>query len=493
MKTDLQSTQIERPPTPAEPEAEPAASPRKAGVVGFAVSTVAVLLILGAGAAGFRWLVSTKPEATRSTEVSLPPLVEVQTLVAEDLVQEFVGYGSARADREVVLAAESAGQVVELSDGVKDGSHVTPGEVLLRIDDRQYRRQLDKDLGLLAEVEAQLARLDVEHANVQRLIETAEAQVRITRDEHERLNRLHEKNLASKKEWDFARLAYHTQLRELQGYQNQRDLIPARRAELFAVREARRADVELAKIACERCTIVAPPAGNDRSEHQRGGSTSSPVWQIERVMVEVGDRVQIGSEILRMMGTRYIEVPVELPLSARPEIRLQVRCTLTMDSMPGAKWEAFVARLSPAADTHSRTFTAYLEVDNQQQETPLVPGYFLTGHVTGPTLRQVLAIPRGAILTNQVFVAKGGEVHLRHVRVDNLVGERAVISGDVAPGDRVALTNLDVLSEGSPVRLQERDDRTGRLGEDIASGVRADVAGDHRGGRAAAGTSKETP
>ena len=485
MKTDLQPTQTGSPPEEAESEAAPASSSRKDGVVRFVVSAVAVLLILGAGAAGFQWLLATKPLATRSGELSLPPLVEVQTLVPEDLVQEFVGYGSARADRQVLIAAEGAGQVVELSDGVKDGSRVKPGDVLLRIDDRQYRRQLDKELGRLADIEAQLARLNVEHANAQRLIATAEAEVKITRDEHQRLSALREKNLASKKEWDFARLAYHAQLRELQGYQNQRDLIPARRAELFGVRDARRADVELAKIECERCTIVAPPAGNHRLEDQQAGSPAVQVWQIDKVMVDVGDRVRIGSEILRMMGTRFIEVPVELPLSARPQIKPQAHCVLTMDSMPGAKWMAVVARLSPAADTHSRTFTAYLEVDNQQQEMPLVPGYFLTARITGPTLNQVLAIPRGAILMDQVFVAEDGEVHLRHVRVDNVVGDRAVVSGDIAAGDRIALSNLDALSEGAPVRWQEHGDD--------ASTVAAEAAGDHREKRAAAPPPEETP
>lgn len=493
MKTDLKPTQTDSLPKPVEPEAAPVASPQKVGVVRFVVSTVVVLLILGSGAAGFWWLLTTKPVATRSGELSLPPLVEVQTLVPENLVQEFVGYGSARADHEVLIAAEGAGQVVELSDGVKDGSRVRPGDVLLRIDDRQYRRQLDKELGRLADVEAQLARLDVEHTNVQRLIATAEAEVKITRDEHQRLSRLHEKNLASKKEWDFARLAYHAQLRELQGFQNQRDLIPAHRGELFGVRAARRADVALAKIECERCTIVAPPAGNHRSTDQQAESSSAQVWQIEKVMVDVGDRVRIGSEILRMMGTRFIEVPVELPLSARPKIKLQARCVLTMDSMPGAKWVAVVARLSPAADTHSRTFTAYLEVDNQQQETPLVPGYFLTARITGPTLNQVLAIPRGAILRDQVFVAEDGEVHLRHVRVDNLVGDRAVISGDIAPGDRIALTNLDTLFEGAAVRLPEDGDDSEGMHDDVVSTEAAGAGGDHRENRAAAQLSEETP
>ena len=464
MKTDLLPTPTSSEPEPIGPPPAPSSIRSGRRVLRFAVSAVLVLGILSGGVGGFYWLLSTKPAVQRSNDSPLPPLVEVQTLVPEDLKEVFVGYGSARADREVTISAEAAGQVIEVPAGIKDGAIVKPGELLVRIDDRQAQRQLDKERGRLADVQAQLARLDVERTNVDRLIATAEDEVKITRGEYERLSKLHEKNLASRKEWNFARLAYQSRLRELQGLQNQRDLIPAHRAELLATRDARRADVAMARLACERCTILAPQTADHRLEtgatarlkSERAGPSPAAAWQIDKITVESGDRVQVGGQIVHLVGTRFVEVPIELPLSARTKTRPQARCVLTMDSMPGVQWRATVKRLSPLADTHSRTFIAYLEVDNAEQSTPLVPGYFLTARITGPTIHGALAIPRGVILMDKVFVVNSGKAHLRHVRVVQLISDRAVISGEVAAGDQVILTNLDALSEGAPVRWQKR-------------------------------------
>lgn len=68
-------------------------------------------------------------------------------------------------------------------------------------------------------------------------------------------------------------------------------------------------------------------------------------------------------------------------------------------------------------------------------------------------LRQVMAIPRGAIVGNEVYVVNDRVVHARTIDVHRYVGERAVVRGDLAPGDLLALTNLDVLYDGMTVRI----------------------------------------
>ena len=56
---------------------------------------------------------------------------------------------------------------------------------------------------------------------------------------------------------------------------------------------------------------------------------------------------------------------------------------------------------------------------------------------------------------DKLFVANDEKAHVRTVRVQALLGDRAVISDGVSPGDRIILTNLDVLHEGAPVRCKE--------------------------------------
>ncbi|MBN2563178.1 MAG: efflux RND transporter periplasmic adaptor subunit [Phycisphaerae bacterium] len=405
-----------------------------------ALSVVLIVAMIGGASWIAVWLSKTKPHAQRRNVASLSPLVEVQVLSRQDVQEVFTGYGNARADQAVVLSAEVSGRIVDVPKGVKDGSRVVEDQVLARIDDRQYRQQLARAEGQLADADAQLKELDVEKANADKLVAIAREEVEVTRNEYKRLTDLYEKQVASKKEWDFARLAYQQSRRALQGLENQVELIAPRRARLLAARDARRAEQDLADLDVQRCTIKAPFTG-----------------QIREIMVEVGDRVQIGGPVLGLIDPVHIEVPIELPASVYPRTQVGSACELTVDSLPGVRWEATVNRLSPLADARSRTFMAYVEVDNAVQETPLVPGYFLTAKVSGPLLRQVFAVPRGAIVDGQVFVANDNKAHTRGVRTDRLIGDRAVVSGDLSAGDMVILTNLDTLYEGAQVRLRTMD------------------------------------
>ena len=338
------------------------------------------------------------------------------------------------------ITAEVAGEVVEVADGLDDGSWVSDGQVILRLDDRQYLQQVERTAALAAELQAQLENLDVEKENIRKLIAIAQREVQVNEDELQRVTGLFERQQASSREFDFARLAYERSRRELQGLENQLDLIPPRRGALEASRRARQAEAELARLDVERCTISAPFAG-----------------QIHQLLVERGDRVLPGGALLRLIDPLRIEVPVELPVSVRPHVDVGAECVLEVDSMPGVQWAGRLNRVSSLADERSRTFPAYVEVDNTEQSTPLIAGYFVRAKVRGPLLRQVLAIPRGAVLGKTVFVVNGEQAHTREIQVDYLVGEWAVISGEIAPGDQVILTNLDVLYAGAPIRCAEGD------------------------------------
>ncbi len=408
------------------------------GLRKFISSFALIAIFLAFGIVAAVWLYSTKPEAERSLDAPLPPMVNVRTIVEEDLREIFTGYGSARADVDVILASEVRGVVVEVSEGLNDGVHVESGQLLVRIDDRPYRQQLAKAGASIADMEAQIDQLDVEKSNTQRLVSIAKQEVEVNRNEWNRLMGLFEREAASKKELDFARLAYQQSRRQLTAYQNQIDLVAPRRAVLEAMGTARAADAALAQLDIDRCGIKAPFSG-----------------EVVRVAVDAGDHVLLGAEIVHLISTRLVEIPVELASSVRADVHLGARCTLEVDSQPGVQWMGTIARIAPSSDAQSRTFAAYIEVNNDEQSQPLIPGSFLTARVEGPLLQKVVAVPRGAIVADEVYVANDEVIHLRSIVIERIVGERAVVTGELKPGDRLVYTNLDKLFDGARVRVEE--------------------------------------
>lgn len=435
MEEPLETLEYASEPTPSAPVKAPL-EPPPATWLRVVVSGALIVVILAVGAASALVLVNTRPQANQTPTIIPPTLVESRVIESRDVREIFVGYGTARADRSVVVSAEVGGQLVEVPDRIEDGVHVEKGDLLARIDDRTYRNQFERAESLLADVDAKLARLDVEKQNVDGLIEIAQRELAVNESEFERLRDLRDRNSASKKEVDFARLATEQARRNLRTLENQRDLIPSQRAELLAAKQTRQSEIELAQLELDRSTISAPMTG-----------------QIERIAVETGDHVMPGAEIARIIDIDRIEVPIELPLSVRTKTRVGEPATLSTETNPGVEWQAKVVRLAPMADAASRTFLAYLEVDNREQSTPLVPGVFLTARVVGGSIEDALVVPRGALIEGHVFVANGKTAHRKKVHIETLIGDEAVVSGELQSGDRLITSNLDILHDGATIRI----------------------------------------
>jgi len=399
------------------------------------VSIVMIALMLGGAAAVSGWLVSNRPQPTRRDAGQRAPLVETVTLQPVDARETLHGYGTVRPDQQAMLRAEIAAPVLQRVNDLESGDAVREGDLLLRLDDREYVQQLAEAESAIAAAEAAIAQLDVERSNLGSLLDIAESDLVLNADERERVRKLHEQGNAPKKELDDAKLAHLASLRAAQQLKNDLAMLKPRRLSVVSEKEAAEARARRAELNIERCRIVAPFDG-----------------EIASIEIDVGDKVQIGTELLRIINTDRLEIPVELPISRRLATRVGAPVALTIESMNSVKWRGTIARIAPTADERSRTFQAYVEVDNTAQSQPLLPGAFVKAEVAGPVHAGALLVPRHAIVEGRVFVANAGEAHARNVTVDRPIGDDVVLAGGVEPGDEVIVSNLDMLYDGAQVQ-----------------------------------------
>lgn len=433
------------------------------------VRKIVVSLILAAGALGGAalfagWLIAHRPSPARQAAEARAPRVETVRLVPADVRHQLHGFGTVRCDQQATLTAEVSAPVLERVGDLEAGAEVSAGQELVRLDDRWYRQELTEAEAMLAAAEAELSQVQVERGNLSNLLEIAAADLALNRDELTRVEKLYQQGNAPKTEYDDARLAYQNSLRGKQDLDNQLALLEPRHARLVAQLAAARARQDRAQLNIERCRITAPFAGT-----------------IDTLMVEAGDRVQIGSPIVRVVDLSEVEVPLALPISDRPAIAVGANAELTVESMPEVGWSGRVARIGPVADERSRTFTAYVEVDNRSLASPLLPGYFVKAVVDGPVVVNALAVPRSAVIGGRLFVANGSHAHERRVTVEHTLGDEVVLSGEVAAGDEVIITNLDLLFDGALVRVaDEADVTTQGAGLVAVEGRKGDAGGEGR-------------
>ena len=269
-----------------------------------------------------------------------------------------------------------------------------------------------------------------------------------------------EQNQSPQRELDLARQSLEASRRAVQTLENTRDLLGPRRATIEAALGLRNADVELARLNLERCTLKAPFDG-----------------RIEAVSVEAGERVAPGQALFAILDPDDLEIPVELSVSLRDRIQVGTTSRITTESRSDIVWEGRVARIAPSARPETRTFSAFLEVDRQTIEQPLLPGMFVRVALQGPAMEGVLVVPRGSIVDGQVFTVEDGLARPRPVSVTRHLRGESIVTG-IDPGTQVIVSNLDVLFDGCAVELHEAAPT--RPSNPQASGV--EVAGEPQQG-----------
>jgi RND family efflux transporter MFP subunit len=382
--------------------------------------------------------------------------VPVFVVARQDVRRVVNSFGTAQAEQEAAIAAEVAGQIVDaglLDVGVTVRRDAEPP--LVRIDPQTYAQRVKQAEALLAQDAAELAKLDQDVKNSRRLLDqkqqslaTAQAQL----DQQKRLL----KDGASR-ESDLRRVEMEFQQVEAAALQlrSDLDLEDVRRQQLEARQEAHRRDLELAQLDVQRANVHAPFDGI-----------------VSRVHVETGQYVRPGDPLFMLTDINRVEIPLPLPVGQSGPVAellqsgVQPRVQLAEHEAAECRWVGRVTRIAPVANELTRTVDVFAEVDNRQARDVLRPGTFVHARIEGDVVPQVLLVPRAAIIEDAVFVArpqsaegaagaKTAVAERRPVTIDRTLHGFAVISAGLEPGDRVVLTNLDVLTDGSQLTLIE--------------------------------------
>ena len=123
--------------------------------------------------------------------------------------------------REVELSSRVGGEVVFKSDSLSPGHTVEAGDLLLRIDDSDYKLEvarLEQEVGRAA---VELDRLKIDLQNAERLLKINRDMVDLRKREVDRMDQLRQQNAASAADRDAAELAMLTASQQVTVQENQ--------------------------------------------------------------------------------------------------------------------------------------------------------------------------------------------------------------------------------------------------------------------------------
>ena len=366
-----------------------------------------VVLLLGFGAKNL--LIATGPELEVQEPERQIPMVEVVTVEPASTILEVLAYGEVRPRSTTGVVAEVPAKVLKVSDKLYRGAFFQKGDVLLELEDTDYRNAV-----LVAEAQWMQARAALE-------LEQAEAKVAI-------------------EEWE--------QLGEGEAPSVVRRAPQLQAAE--AAIDSAEANLEVARTNLSRCRIVAPFDGRS----------------LER-SVEPGNYVAPGTPLANIYATDAAEV--RLPLAADqldhlglaldgPSVPLDVTFEADLGDRR-VQWQGSLLRTEAAVDPATRMIEAIALIEDPfraKGETPaLAPGMFLKASISGRPVEGVYSIPRHALLHGARVRLVTDHDTTKEVEVSVLqtTPTEVLITDGLEPGDRVIVTPMPLYLEGMLVAI----------------------------------------
>jgi multidrug efflux pump subunit AcrA (membrane-fusion protein) len=451
---------------------------RRDRLVRHVVNAVVSISILAACAYGFMAL--GVPDEPQRKKPARPPGVLVQTIP----VKSHQGPVTLEANgvvvpfREISLAAEVRGKVIELSPNLRPGHTVQQGETLVRLDPTEYYLEVQRLKQQQQQVKAELAALDVQVGNTALLITLAEQDLELQQTELKRAQSLVQRGAGSQTAVDAARRAELTSQDALVRLQNQARDQQAQQNLLNQRQALTQIELQRAELDERRTHITAPISGVvvqslvEEKSYLQPGMTFAVIEDTEAM--EVNCSLTLDDMYWIWNDTGGVRSGESDPLSANgyalPPTPVIVRFDL---GERGYEWKGVLSRQGRAGlDERTRTVPCRVRVDQPRRVLPvgagsedyasndgprtLMRGMFVTVQIECTPHRRLLDIPERAIRPgNRVWIASAGTLRVRPVEIISRHNDRAVIDateGDIHPDDKLIVSPVANVRDGLPVR-----------------------------------------
>ena len=405
MQPDLKSLRIQR---GVEPSLEP--EPRSARWSSRWIVTGVILLVL-LGLASMVW-----KRLNAAPVVDTVKVVSSQATGGRDVVLNATGY--IVAAHKIEVAAKVVGKVAWI--GVEKGDRVQEGQVLVRLEDDEYRAALQQTRGQLENLKARLAELEhgsrpEEIATAQANLNQAKADLENARVTLDRTGPLTREGVLSKQALDDAEARYRSAVARVDSLQKTYDLVKVgpRQEQIDAARGAvvqAQGALALAETQLSNTVIRAPVTGTILERAVERGEFVTTSF--------VGERGAKGY-VVSLADLNDLEVELDISQNDFGKLFMKQDAIITVDAYPDKKWQGWIKEMSPEANRQKATVQVKVKVANPDEF--LRPEMnatvaFLGKEQSGTPGRPSVHIPPATLVDGRVWVVENGVAMPREVK-----------------------------------------------------------------------------
>ncbi len=384
------------------------------GQKGFSLSAVLITIV---AVAVILW---TEPGPRLVERETLPLAVTVSELQTRDVQPWRLLTGRFEPVKTSELKFEVAGRVE--ARHVEAGTPVAAGEVLLKIDDRDYRDALTKTQ----------AELDLVTAEVERdkqLLALARRNRKLQVKEVARLEELIKRSLVTRSSLDVAR----QKLINLQAEEARTvHLVSAAKARLDLTRSQR----NRAKRDLGRTSLIAPFAGI-----------------VNQIGAEVGNYVGEGQVALKVVDVSRLDLLLHVGGKEASVLRVGELIEVEVPGIEASAvyFEGELVSLQVAPDPETFTYEALVRI----RDGRLRAGMTARARLPQPRRDDVIMVPIAAVQyldgRTYVFAEYDGTLKRTRVSLGARIGDSVIVEAGIEPGLRVIVHDVDELADGQKV------------------------------------------
>lgn len=366
------------------------------------------------------------------------------------------------AHHTIQVSSKIVGKVLWV--GIEAGDHVNKGQVLVRLDDSEFRAQAEQARANLVSAEARLKELEAgsrpqQIAAAKATSEQAKASLENESLNLKRMRALYSGRIASTQQLTDAKSKYQVALAQFNNAQQNYELVKVgpRIEDIDAQRAAvaqNRAAVDYAQTMLDACLIRSPIDGTVLERDVEAGEMVSNQ--------NFGGNTGVKASVATLASLNDLLAELDINESDFPHISMRQTCRVTADAYPDRIYKGFVYEISPEADRQKATIQVKVKIEHPdgflRPEMNTHVSFLAPANArqTGSG-KAVMTVPASAVIERgghqAVFVLEGNHVRLQHVQTAAEAGGEVRVTSGLDPNDSVVVKGMSVLKSGERVKV----------------------------------------
>jgi HlyD family secretion protein len=447
MDTELKSLRIDR--NAKRKSGEPSAWATR-----WIISGIVLILILGLA----NYVYGKLNAATEVETVRVKSAAAAGSQPGNVIILNATGY--IIAAHKIQVASKVLGRVAWI--GVEKGDKVREGQTIVRLEDDEYRAQLQQTRGNLQALEARLQELEngsrpeeISRANAD--LAVAHADLANARQNLDRIKQLTSQGVSSKQSLDDAQARYDSQVARVVALEKSADLvrIGPRKEQIDAVRGQivqARGSLAFAETQVANTVIKAPVTGTILERAVEKGEFVTTSF--------VGERGAKGY-VVSLADLNDLQVELDINQNDFAKLGPKQKGTVTTDAYPDRKYEGVIYEISPEANRQKATVQVKVKVLNpddylRPEMNASVAFYNEEKRSAGDATaaKPVVFVPTSAVRNDSVFVLFQGKAVKRTVKTGSVTSQGIRVEEGLIGGEDLIVNPPADLKDGDKVRAK---------------------------------------